>query len=212
MNIQDKDLLKQTALVTADTIVATFDAELQARTKTPLAPFTFCWNLSKAVYGNVMKLRQERTLNFVNIVQDNPAIFTEEILSDEKFQDGFVYSLEKYLIERSDEKRRILKNIFLGFAQARDKNNFPLEKFTHTLSQLSELDISVFSEVDINNDGKNYQIYPVNNDKTENVFNLIREGLLIDTTGNRMGYPQDSPFVKASFFGKEFIKYLTNEN
>ena len=197
---KDKQILKSSAMVLADQIASSIPV------------LNIAWGLSKALYGAGMKLRQQRALEWVEMVRDNPSFFSEQILSEEKFQDGFVFALEKYLIERSDKKRKIARNIFLGFTKAQNKEEFPLEKFTHTLSQLYEIDIEVLSDVKVDEQGSNYQIYPVNDNRMENIFNLIGQGLLLDTTGNRIGYPQDSPFVKASLFGREFIRYLTNEN
>lgn len=201
MNQKDKILAKDSSLGVADAIV---DALAQS-----LPGINIAWNLSKALYGAGMKLRQERALEWIEMVRDNPSVFTEQVLADEKFQDGFVYSLEKYLTERSEDKRKIFRNIFLGFAVAQNRDKFPLEKYTHTLSQLSELDIEVLRDIDVENDGQNYQIYGANAHRIDNIYNLINLGILLDTTGSRLGHnPQNSPFVKISIFGKEFINYV----
>lgn len=194
---KDKIILKNAALGVADTIAASLGLSVP-------------WELSKALFGAGMKLREQRALEWVEMVRDNPSVFTKQVLEDESFQDGFVYALEKYLVERDEEKRRIARNIFLGFAQAEDKTKFPLEKFAHTLSQLGELDIEVLREVDVSQTGQNYQIYGHNFNRIENIYNLIGLGLLLDVTGNRLGHnPEESPFVKPTFFCKEFVKYLT---
>lgn len=196
MNNKDKIILKNVALVAADTIASKLGLDIP-------------WKLSKALFGAGMKLRQKRALEWVEMVRDNPSIFTKEILSDECFQDGFVVALEKYLVERNEEKRKIFRNIFLGFAQAENKEKFPLEKFTHTLSQLGELDIEVLRNVDVSQTGQNYQIYGHNYNRIENIYNLIGLGLLLDVTGNRVGHnPEENPFVKPTFFCKEFVEYL----
>lgn len=198
MNAQDKVLEKDTAMVLADAVV---DGIAQS-----IPGINIAWNLSKALYGAGMKLRQERALEWVEMVRDNPSIFIDHILSDEKFQDGFVYALERYLIERDENKRRIFRNIFLGFTKAENKDKFPLEKFTHTLSQLSELDVEVLGDVKIEETGTNYQIYGANFNRIEQIYNLINLGLLLDTTGNRMGRnPEESPFVKSSILGKNLV-------
>jgi len=201
MNDKDKQLLKDSALVVADQIASSIPA------------LNIAWGLSKALLGAGMKLRQKRALEWVEMIRDNSSIFTQKLLEQEEFQDGFVYALERYLIERSEEKRHIFRNIFLGFAEVDDKEKFPLEKFTHTLSQLSELDIAVLRDVDPEEQGRNYQVYGDNLNRIENIFNLISLGILLDTTGNRLGHNSEKspPFVKASLFGKEFIKYIKNE-
>jgi hypothetical protein len=92
MNSKDKILVKDSALVVAEAVVDEI-AKL-------LPGINIAWGLSKALYGAGMKLRQERVLEWVEMVRDNPSIFTEQILSDEKFQDGFVLALEKYIVEK----------------------------------------------------------------------------------------------------------------
>lgn len=198
MNDKDNIITKDVALAVIEEIVS----------KVP--GLNLAYGLSKALFEAGLKLRQKRALEWVEMVRDAPGVFTKEILLTEEFQDGFAYSLEKYLIERSEEKRKIARNIFLGFTKAEDKQDFALEKFTHTLSQLSKVDIAVLKDVKVDEQGKNYQIYPINDpkDRTENIFNLIAQGLLLDATGTRIGYPQDAPFVKASSFGKKFIEYI----
>lgn len=193
---KDKIILKDVALATADIIASKVGLDIP-------------WKLSKALFGAGMKLREKRALEWVEMVRDNPSIFTKTILSDESFQDGFVVALERYLVERNEEKRKIFKNIFLGFAKAENKAKFPLEKFTHTLTQLSEVDIEVLKDLKVDEKGQNYQIYGGNSNRIENIYNLIGLGLLLDVTGNRLGHnPENSPFVKPTFFCKEFVEYL----
>lgn len=200
MNNKDKQLLKDSALVVADQIASSIPA------------LNIAWGLSKALYGAGMKLRQQRALEWVELVKNNPGVFTKKLLEQQEFQDGFVYALERYLIERNEEKRRIFRNIFLGFSEAENKAKFPLEKFTHTLSQLNELDVAVLKDVKPEEQGQNYQVYGANYNRIENIYNLISLGILLDTTGNRMGHnPQESPFVKTSYFGREFIKYIKGD-
>ena len=200
MNDKDKQLLKDSALVVADQIASSIPA------------LNIAWGLSKALFGAGMKLRQQRALEWVELIRDNPGVFTKELLEQEELQDGFVYAFEKYLVERSEQKRKIFRNIFLGFAKADDKRNFPLEKFSHTLSQLGEVDIEVLRDVKIDEYGENYQIYGNNANRIDNIYSLINLGLLLNTTGTRGGFdPRNSPFVKFSPFGREFIKYQANE-
>lgn len=169
------------------------------------------WSFSQAILGKGLDLRKAKTLEWLGMINDNQSIFTPEVVVDEKFQDGFVVALEKYLVERNEEKRRIARNIFLGFAKASDKEKFPLEKFTHTLSQLSEVDIEVMRDTKVDEEGQNYQIYGNNSNRIDNIYNLVGLGILLNTTGSRMGYdPRNSPFVKFSPFGLEFVEYLKN--
>ena len=212
MDDSDKKLLKTSAMVVLDKAVDGVDAYWQQQTGLPAQPFGTCWGLVKAVIGSVIARRTAKAQEIVEMVDEHKNIFTPEVLSDEEFQDGFVYEVERYLLERNGEKRRIAKNILMGFANAQDKNNFPLEKMSHTLSQLSELDIQTLRDVKIDEHGKNYQIYGESPNRAENVYNLVGAGILFDTTGSRIGHdPQNAPFVELSMFGKEFIKYILDE-
>ncbi|MDD2823231.1 MAG: hypothetical protein PHQ59_04075 [Candidatus Daviesbacteria bacterium] len=207
MNDNDKQVLKDSALVIADNIVASIDSSFQMQTQIPLTPFGTSWGLCKALFGSAMRLRENKALEWVEMVKDNPDIFTKEVLEDEKFQDGFVFAFEKYLIERNEEKRMYMRNIFLGFSKTEDKNTFPLEKLTHTLSQLSVEDVLTLKDVDISKIDRNYQIYGNEEYRLANIYNLINLGLLLNDPSSRLG-PVNAPFVWISSFGKEFIKYI----
>ena len=196
MQNKDKKIIKKSVLVLTDQIVSSIPA------------LNIAWGLCKSLFGTGMELRQERVLEFVEMIQKNPSIFIGEILNDKNFQDGFVYSLEKYIRERNKEKRRILRNIFLGFTKSENKNIYPLEKMIHTTTQLSELDIEVLRDVDMTKtDYKNYQIYGNEDRNLESIFNLINLGILLSNTVSRLG-PVNAPFVNISEFGKKYIKYL----
>lgn len=196
--MEDKDIkiIKKSALVVADQIASSNPA------------LNIAWGLCKALFGVGMELRQERALEFVQMIQKNPSIFITQVLNDKNFQDGFVYSLEKYIRERSDEKRKILGNIFLGFSESENKEIYPLEKMIHTTTQLSNLDIEILRDVDLSKKKDlNYQIYGNNNKYLENIFNLINLGILLNDTGSRVG-PVNAPFVNISEFGEKYVEYL----
>lgn len=198
---KDKIIVKDSLTIGADAIV---DAIAKS-----IPGINIAYNLGKALYGAGMKMRQEKVVEWVEMIKENPGIFTEKIVSDPAFQDGFVYSLEKYIIERNESKRFIFKNIFLGFTKSNNKIIFSLEKFVHTLSQLSEMDIKILKDVDPNQKNPNYQIYGANNRFKENIINLINEGLLLDTTGTRWGNDSNnSPFVQLSQYGRKFIEFI----
>ncbi len=125
MNEKDKILLQDSALIVADGIVSN------------IAGLNIAWGLSKALYGSGIKLREKRALEWVETIKDNPNIFTKNILCSQNFQDGFVYAFEKFIKERNNEKRKIIKNIFLGFSKSKDLENFELERFINIASLLS---------------------------------------------------------------------------
>jgi hypothetical protein len=142
------------------------------------------------------------------MIQAHPEIFTKQLLEHQDFQDAFVFALEKYLIERSEEKRVSFRNIFLDYSQSSNPENFPLEKSIHTLSQLSEADIVVLKDVDVSRQDKNYQIYGDSAKNEAQIYNLITAGILHSDPSPRIG-PIAGPFVWVSEFGREFIKYVT---
>lgn len=195
MNDKDKRILKDSVLVIADQVASSIPA------------LNIAWGLSKALFGAGMKLRQQRALEWVEMIRDHPEVFTKELLEQEEFQDGFVIALEKYLTERNEEKRKYFRNIFLGYASLNHKQLFPLEKFIHTLSQMSVEDINVLRDVDISRQDRNYQIYGNENTRLANIYNLISLGVIMTDPSSRLG-PVNSPFVWISEFGKEFVKYI----
>ena len=216
MKQKDKIILTGSGEVIIDTAIALAD---QIVSEIPL--LNIAWGLSKSLYGAGLKLRQKRALEWVEMIRDNPGFFTKEVLMDENFQDGFVYMLENYIRERNSKKRDIAKNIFLGFAKAEEKSIFSIEKFAHTLNQLSEKDIEVMKDVDIERsalrfdaDGNesfkdlNYQIYGNIRRNRESIYNLINLGVLLEeNTGTRLG-PVNAPFVSLSVFGQGFMKFI----
>lgn len=196
MNIgkKDKQIIKDVSLVAADEIVSSIPG------------LNLPWKLSKALFGAGMKIRQQKVLEWVEMVRDNPSIFTKEILESRQFQDGFVYALERYIRERNESKRKIMKNIFLGFVGINSEDNFELERMYHVLSILSIDDLLVLKNVDITRD-ELHQIYEETKEKNENIYNLISTGILISDYSSRIG-PIAAPFVKITKLGKEFIKYV----
>jgi len=163
------------------------------------------WELTHAVIGAGLKLRQQRALEWVEFVRDNPKSFLEETLCQEDFQDGFVFLTEKYLLERSESKRILMKKILLGFAEVDEKVDFELEKMAFTISQLLPDDIEVLKYVDINN-VNSFQVF----DDTKylaNIHNLINLGILNIDTSARWGEIH-SPFVYNTSYGRRFISLL----
>jgi hypothetical protein len=197
MKDKDIEIIKDNALVIADALVATLGTEV-----------VLAWNMAKALFGAGMKLRENRALDFIEFIKANPTIFIKEILATEEFQDAFVFTLENFLRERSEEKREIMKNIFVGFTTADSKENFPLERYFHTLTQLSELDIEAFSKVDPERVDPNYLLEDLQDKYTQSLYNLINLGILSDKTGSRMGYAGNAPYINMTEFGKAFRLYL----
>ena len=194
MDEKDKQIIKDSALVIADQIASA------------LPGLNIAWGLSKALYGAGLKLREQRALEWVEMVRDNPSAFTESILQDVKFQDGFVYALERYIREKSENKRAAMRAIFLGFAQPSNQDRFELERMYHVLSILSLQDMTVLKNVDATRIDF-HQVYEQTADKNENIYNLVNAGILISDYSSRIG-PIAAPFIKVTEFGKDFIKFL----
>lgn len=98
---------------------------------------SIAWSLCKALFGNALELRQQKALEWVEMIRDNPEVFREQLLKSQDFQDGFIVALENYLKIRTIIKRGMARKIFLGFAQSKDKENFELERYNATLNQIS---------------------------------------------------------------------------
>lgn len=202
MKEKDKYLLKKVPLAIIEGIVAAIPG------------LAVAWELRKTLLGSSVELKTERLLEWVEMIKDNPKIFTEQLMKQEEFIDGFVYSLKEYLIQRNEEKRKYFRNIFLGFAQTEDKQNFPLEKFIHTLEQLTEVDIKVLKDAEKQeskyHSNEFYEIYTEPDELKkyiDNIYYLISLGLLLHTYRVYYGGLSE-PVVRLSEFGKEFIKYI----
>ena len=211
MTDKDKELLLSSGEVIADNVVSIIETIVAIQ----LPALAVAWGLSKAYFGRSLKLRHKRALEFVEMIRDRPEIFTETLLHSELFQDGFVDSLETYIREKNEEKRRLIKNIFLNFSISGNQENFFLQKYYFTISQLEIDDIKVLRDISVDkikefkegNKNTLYQVYGNIEDKKENIYNLIHLGILIDETGNRLGHHYQ-PFISLSGFGEDFIHYI----
>jgi hypothetical protein len=102
--------------------------------------------LTRGLYGANIELRQERALEFIETIRNNPTIFTQELLKSQQFQDGFVYTFEKYLQERSEAKRKIIQQIFKKYSIESSKESFELERYVSTLQQVSVDDLVILEK------------------------------------------------------------------
>lgn len=96
------------------------------------------------MFGVYMQYNQEKLNDFIKILKDNPWVFAEEIVETEEFKDWFLIIMESYLKERSEQKRKIIKDIFIWFTNVskEEKEEFELERILDILSRItvSELD------------------------------------------------------------------------
>lgn len=200
MKDKDKEVTKSSALVIADAIASAIHPGV-----------ALAWSLSKGFFNAPMKLRENRALEFIEFIKGDPKTFTGAVLNSQEFQDAFVFTLENFLRERSKEKRLLMKRVFSGFTKAIDKSQFPLERYTHTISQLNERDIEALAQVDPNRRGNpNYQIDDVSGKYLQNLYNLIGLGILHDTSNGRTyDRTKDAPFIELSEFGSGLRLYLS---
>ncbi|MEN9852465.1 MAG: hypothetical protein RI996_408 [Candidatus Parcubacteria bacterium] len=221
MNEKDGQILKDSAIVIADNIASIIPG------------LSIAWNLSKALYGAGLKLREQRVLEWVEMVRDNPNVFYEQILSSENFQDTFVYSFEKYILERNETKRLIIKSIFIGYSQSKDFEQFEIERMTNFLSiisykglellkllkdipevrgkNLSELFLEYLVS-DSSSNPEKYKLEPGSNVReiwADAETDLISVGILRTYNIPRLGGTNyhDYDFTNT---GREFIKYISN--
>lgn len=224
MNDKDKQIVKDSL----DTIVSSVPG------------LNVAWGLSKALYGAGLKLRQQRALEWVEMIRDNPTIFTKQILEQSEFQDGFVFVLEKYVTERNEQKREIIKRIFLGYANTTEREKFELERLISTLSLISydglvllglleklsskETHGKMLSELlkdylvkDSNDNPGKYNLKP--NENIREVWlnaetDLISIGVLRTYNIARWGGKDhvSYPDYDLSKLGKEMIKYIKHNN
>lgn len=132
----DKNLLKRTGLALVESTVSSTPGLAQA------------WALSRALFGNAIELRNKRALEWVEMVNKNPRVFSEDLMKSEEFQDGFVVALENYITLRNKEKRTIARNVFTGFASSKSKQNFPMERYNDTLAKISSEGLAMLAFLD----------------------------------------------------------------
>lgn len=114
----DKLLLKKIGGITADEVVEAI--------ATSIPGINIPYKLAKAYYGRGMALRQQRVLEWVEMIRDNLGKFSQQLFELEEFQDCFVLLFETYIKERAELKRKIHQKLLLGLTE---KNKEEIEKF-----------------------------------------------------------------------------------
>lgn len=129
----DQNLVKRSAYALAESTASSTPGLAQA------------WALSKALYGNALELRQQRALEWVEAISNDPTAFNTKLLNSDEFQDGFVVALEDYIKIRNHLKRRVALKMFREFAAADNKVEFQLERFNDTLLKISTASIQTLA-------------------------------------------------------------------
>ncbi len=101
------------------------------------------------LYGYYMALKQEEVNDYVTFIRDHPESFTGEIVATKTFRDGFVVAFQDYLKLRTQAKKRIATEIFLGFTKSNSKEEFDLERLDDALLRLSPHTLSILQFLEI---------------------------------------------------------------
>lgn len=207
---KDIELSKSGGLAAVDAAVAGIDAALGG---VPLA--TGAWGLSKALLGSGLALRQKKALEWIEMIRDNPTMFTKELLETKEFQDAFTTSLEGYIKERDNDKRSVLRAIFLDYSVFPTPTSYPLERFNEVTKQLTIFDAKNFSYIMYlsteQKPGVSFQDTRHSPQYIESIFHLISLGLLIQDTSSRFGDGTNgikTPHVFVSGFGARYYTFI----
>lgn len=217
------DALKETGNLAVNGVVAYLTV------KHPhLAGMTTSLSLAYGLIGAGITLRKDRFKEMVEYINNNASLFTPAILEDPHFQDGFLYIIEKYIRERNENKRKMIKNVFFGYTKTKNKEEFPFERYCYTTEQLSIEDIKVLevlytreksqeSTKQALTEQETYdkmvfqeeyrQIFGNKQDYLDNIKHLVNLGILLEDSSSRRS-SQQAPYVKLSLFGRCYINYL----
>lgn len=206
-NDEGQEIIKAASFSAIDTVAAGIDLSLGG---TPLA--SGAWGLAKAILGKTMALRQKKALEWVEMIRDNPSIFTLQLLEAEEFQDAFVTSLEGYIKERSDEKRGVLRAIFLDYSVFPNPQEYPLERLNEITKQLTVYDAKKFSYlVHLASEHRTDQSFQDSDDNAtalESALRLISLGLLIQDVRPRFVTEKSGPEKPHVYISGLGIRYL----
>ena len=137
---RDSIIKKNVAIATVDAFVVTIDT----LNFEGLPVLAIAWGMAKGLFGAGIQLRQDRAIEFLEQIRDKKDIFSREVLQSREFQDGFVYVFEKYLTQRNKDKRGLIRQVFIGFSVAEDKENFLLERIISTIELITLEEIVAF--------------------------------------------------------------------
>ena len=208
MNNKDQIIMQDSALTIADSIVTTINSP----------SLNMAWGLCKNLFGAGMKLREKKALEWVEMIKNNPSIFTEQILKDEQFQDGFVYVFESFLKERNEERRRCYKKFFIDFANSGKYLEYPIETYVAVLSQFEPNDFILLKNLNLEIEKSKYQLVSKDEHYVRKLNNLIRLRIvelpmagslkreLSELIGNHFGSNEIQ--IQYSEFGKRLIGFI----
>lgn len=97
------------------------------------------------LFGYYLCFQQEKINAFAEWIRTHPNEFAEHIVTQPSFQEGFISTIETYMRVRSEQKRELIKQVFLGFAESVNKEDFELERFYETIKIISIEQIKALS-------------------------------------------------------------------
>ena len=116
-------------MVAAQQALATFGVHI--------GPWSIALASAYGLYGFYLLYKQEELNGLLRWIRDRPDDFAEHVVDQKAFKDGFLVVLEHYLKVRSEEKRDLIRSIFLDFAREEDKESYDLERLSRTVESLS---------------------------------------------------------------------------
>lgn len=205
MKESDRELLKNSGTAAIDAVVAAIDTSFGGGM--PLT--TGAWALAKTYFGRGLVLRQKKALEWIEMVRDNPSIITRELLESNNFQDAFVASLEGYVKERSQDKRTVLRSIFIDYSAFPNSEDYPLEKMQNLVNLITLNEMRTFSS--LGSEVKAGDQISLNNPQDSSAiaaaWGLRQIGLLRENT-QTIVIGGTLPAMVVSELGVEFARYL----
>lgn len=168
------------------------------------------WALSQALLGNAAELRQNKAIEWIEMIRDNPSIFTKQVLETEEFQDAFASCFEDYIKERNDDKRILLQEIFKDYTSSRNPETYPLERFNEITKQITVEEAKRFSYLmHLSSEYPSGKPIP-GEGPVELVLHLISLGLLIrdDTPKFAKEGKIEAPDVFISKLGTHYYQFI----
>ncbi len=68
-------------------------------------------------------------------------------MDEDRFADDLYYSIDKILKQRTEPKRVLMRNVFLGYLKTNHKSSYPLEKMYSVIENLTFADVALFRKV-----------------------------------------------------------------
>ena len=81
-----------------------------------------------------------------NLCDAETAKYIKE-MDEIQFLDDLSYSVEKILSQRTEPKRILMRNVFLGYIKSQYKESYPLERMYKTVENLTFADVKIFRQV-----------------------------------------------------------------